>query len=92
MRKFNSLFYTGLLIVIAPVLILSVMFILGARTETKTVEIIKEIEVSKVVKVHDTVYLPAPVEVKKPKQVKLDTIVKKKVNIIDTLIQKKDTL
>ena len=92
MKKFNSLFYIGLFIVVVPVILLSLMIILGNKADKKPIEIVKEIEVTKIVKVRDTVYLPAPVEVKKPKQVKLDTVIKKKVNIIDTLIQRKDTI
>lgn len=95
MKKFSSLFYTGLTILLIPTLvifILAIAAILHKPINTSTVDVVAEVVVPKTVIVHDTVFIPKEEVVPiRNKKTEVDSI-PKRIMRADTVIQKKDTI
>jgi hypothetical protein len=95
MKKFSSLFYTGLTILLIPTLvifILAIAAILHKPVNASTIEVVAEVVVPKTVIVHDTVFIPKEEVVPtRKKKTEIDSIPKRLMHV-DTLIQKKDTI
>lgn len=95
MKKFSSLFYTGLTILLIPILVifvLSMAAILHTPLPTNTVEVVTEVVLPEPVIVHDTVFLDKEViTVPQKKKTEVDSI-PKRIMRVDTVIQKKDTI
>ena len=92
MKKFNSLFYTGLTIILSPVIIFTIVAVASMDKKEIIQPVVKEVVVAEVKpKVHiDTVYMEVPTKpIKKKKIEVLDSI--QPVIHLDSLIQK-DTL
>lgn len=96
MKKFSSLFYTGLTILLVPsmvIFILSIAAILHHNPSTSTIiETVAEVESPKTVIIRDTVFI-TPEEVIPPQKKKpvVDSI-PKRIIFADTVIQRKDTI
>jgi len=96
MKKFNSLYYTGLGIVIIPTAVFTIVCLTSMYVSKPVVtEPITDVNYMPVapekIIVHDTVFLPAVEDkIHKKKVINSDTVTKKKINL-DTL-QLKDTI
>jgi hypothetical protein len=92
MKKFNSLFYTGLTIILSPVVIFTIVAFASMNKKEIIQPVVKEVVVVEVKpKVHvDTIPDPEPVKPVKKKKIEVVDSIQPVIHL-DSLIQK-DTL
>ena len=92
MKKFNSLFYTGLTIILSPVVIFTIVAFASMNKKEIIQPVVKEVIVVEVKpKVHvDTIPDPEPAKPVKKKKIEVVDSIQPVIHL-DTLIQK-DTL